>query len=496
MDYGTRIAIQRAKAKAAKKAENEKPSPRTRGQKHATVLEEWPLDEYASEHSQDHIDWSNSDSLVHAEALAKGLAKNRMQLLSLPTGAGKTAIAVSMLGLMQENSDEQLQFIVLCPSAVKNKHGWHETISSWNRAHPGNVLRPYMIESFDRFSNILAHPSTLKTVIAGMSKNGILVIDEVHGYKNPVSKRSKQLQKLPMVKRLGMSATPIVNDIPMDGGSYLIMAGSFKNKTDYMKRTGLSERVGGLYNTLQIYDSQNRISEVLWPYYSTFKKQLADIIYRPDIDLSTLDMPEVIADLHQLPASDQLDGDLRSLARAYKKRMFDSATEFTLAVLERINSDPARLEWLIKTVSDENSVQPLVFYWHVKTGDLIETTLRDAGFHPQRISGSHRIESVDFSSKEPILVQYQSGSEGIEMKTSNMTIFYENQSSFAKLSQARGRNVRRGMDHRVVQHFVVADTPTDRRIFDTVQLREEMSDQLLFEVMCESLGIKPNEEDL
>ena len=51
----------------------------------------------------------------------------------------------------------------------------------------------------------------------------------------------KQLQKFGNFKKLGLSATPLTNDVIMDSASYLIMGGYYKNKTAFMNESGLND---------------------------------------------------------------------------------------------------------------------------------------------------------------------------------------------------------------------------------------------------------------
>ena len=63
----------------------------------------------------------------------------------------------------------------------------------------------------------------MSSLLRELTFKGIVVIDEVHGFKNPVSKRSKQLQKLGELHKIGVTATPLTNNRILDMSSYLIM---------------------------------------------------------------------------------------------------------------------------------------------------------------------------------------------------------------------------------------------------------------------------------
>lgn len=434
-------------------------------------------------------DWNDKTTDSNSKYLRdEFISGRRAKILVLPPGVGKTAIAVKTIAELQKSRGRKVPFVVLASRTIVDGRGWHNTILTWNHDNPDNRLDPFMIETFDRFASILDNAKTLTQVCVALADNGIIIIDEIQNYKNPTSKRSKKLQKLSMFKKLGLSATPLTNDIVMDGASYLIMNDDFPNKTQFMRRTGLDEKVG-MHGELLITDKSGHISPVLWEYYPTFLDQLSNVIFRPSVDLQNLDMPDVETTLHSLQFDDKLHEDMKSLAKAYQKRMFDSMTDYRMSMIERINSDENRLNFLIDIIRSEGVVQPLVFYTHNVVKDSIIERFEKEGITYQIVSGGNDFGSVDLKSNDPILVQYQSGSEGIEMKHSNTSIFYENQSSYRVLEQSRGRNRRRGMSHAITHHHIVSPVMFDLEIFQRVNLREEISSKALDEITERTLDI-------
>ena len=394
-----------------------------------------------------------------------------------------------MIAELQKSRGRKVPFLVLASRTIVDGRGWHNTILTWNHDNPDCQIEPMMIETFDRFSTMLEFPKLVTQICMHLADDGIIVIDEVQNYKNQTSKRSKKLQKLSMFKKLGLSATPLTNDVVMDGGSYLIMNDDFSNKTQFMRETGLDMKVGGRFNELMIYDKSGHISPVLWEYYPTFLEKLSNVIYRPDVDLQNLDMPDVETKMHSLQFNDVLHEDMKSLAKAYQKRMFDSAIDYRMAIIERINADEDRLNEMIEIVKDENTVQPLIFYTHNAVKEAIIDRLTEEKIEYQLVSGGNSFGDVDLDKDCPILIQYQSGSEGIEMKKSNTSIFYENQTSYRVLEQARGRNRRRGMKHEIKHHHLVSPVMFDLELFQRVNKREEISNATLDEITEMTLEI-------
>lgn len=496
MDYGRRIAMQRAKAKAQRARESDGVGVESKKQKRArkehpfvnTV--KYPLHDPDNKYGvlDYEVDWNDDVTETHSKYLSDTFDHKSAQLLVLPTGVGKTAVAVRTLGEMQEKLQKKQEFIVLASRAIIDKGNWQRYINTWNRDHPGNKLDPYLVDTFDRFASICANGNNLKEMIENVRNDCVIVIDEVHNYKNPVSKRSRQMQKLNFMTKLGLTATPITNDAIMDGASYLILGGKYRNKSHFMTETGLAGLVGERGRLLVYDEKTGQIRDWMWPYYGTFKKQLGELIYRPSIDTKDLDMPDVTNHIIQLEMNDDLEADIRSLGNAYNARMFDSVTDLMMAIVERVHEDEERLDHLMRIIKDESVRQPLIFYYNIAVRDRIADRFQNEGIEYQEVSGSSSFKNVDTKKNTPILMQYVSGSEGIELKESNTSVFYQNQASYSVLTQAKGRNVRRGMTHGVDHYYLISPVYYDQTLYERVQNREEVSNKMLEEITLETIG--------
>ena len=131
----------------------------------------------------------------------------------------------------------------------------------------------------------------------------------------------------------------------------------------------------------------------------------------------------------------------------------------------------------------------MIFYQHNAVKDSITARLDEENIEFQIVAGGNSLSNVDRSKNTPILIQYQSGSEGAEFKVSNTSIFYENQTSYRVLEQARGRNRRRGMKHQIHQHHIISPVIYDMDLFSRVIQRGELSKKVLDDMTEESLEI-------
>lgn len=479
--YGYQKALSRKKQREENKAART-PVSAVNKKKPEPEINFYPMEKYHGP-SFDHIVWGANTDI--SDVMVRRATDEKLTILKLPTGLGKTALAVETMGKLQERAGEQIPFVVIVPKQVLVKHGWHKTIAAWNKAHPTNIINPVTIEAPDRFANILDNAKSLRKLLAKMNDNSVVVIDEVHNYKSPTGKRAKKLSRLSKFHKLGLSATPLTNDAITDSISYLVMSGRYNSKNDFLIKSGLDQFVGK-YGAYMVYNKDGAVNSFLWPYYEVMIEEMSDIVYSPSVNMDEIDMPNVKAELVQLPHDENLSANMKSLLKAYKRRAFDSPVDYMMAMIETIANAETRLDKLIDIISQPGVKQPLIFYWHNSTLNALETQLQKEGMTYQIISGAHPADQVDLSIDAPILIQYQSGSEGIEMPLSNTSVFYQNQNSYSRLKQAKGRNVRRGNSHTVTQYTLLADHQFDNTIFERLVQRQETSMAMLAEIAVKS----------
>lgn len=484
-NYGIEAAKRRAKLNEEKRKEiqNKKPEPIKNKQVKAPNVDWEPMNNNKlNDKIYDYIDWNDSSTHEHSSYVTHQLFDEcqDIQLIKMPAGSGKTAIAIESIGKLQNKIQEQIPFVVITTSQVANDLGWHRTIHWWNACHPNNQLHPIIITTVDKFKTLCRHDPSKRKLMKMMTKHSILVLDEVHKYKNPTGERAKQLQKFHPFKRIALTATPLTNNQIMDIISYLILGNFYKNKSDFMKKSNLNKFVGK-WGKLNIFDEDGLVNTFIWPYYNKMMGEWGSMLYRPDIDMKSLDMPDIKQHIVQLDFNQSLDNDMRSLKSAKLNRMFESYTDYFMEAIKRMHEDDQRLNAITNIINKKDVIQPLIFYSNVVVRDAIINKLNKENINYQIIDGGTNSSDVMKDSDDPILIQYQSGSEGIELKHSNTSIFYQNQYSYATFKQAQGRNRRRGMKQDVHHYNIIADNPFDENIYNVIQNRGELSEKMIME---------------
>ena len=476
LSYGELAAIKRANA--AKKRRANQCAPRTKKARKTPEIEWFPMKWYLNTDTTLHIDWDANEDIAR-ELAERELTSVNLQILTAQTGGGKTSIALSTIGILDR------PFIVLVSRAILEGGGWQNTICDYNKHHE-KKLNPYMITTYDKFSNILADGKSRVEFKRKFPQDGIIVIDEIHNYKNPTSKRSQKLQLISKYKRLGITATPLTNDMLMDMCSYLVIAGNYTSKNNFVQTYHL-DRMKDEYNRIDVYNDDGTVDLRRFPEYPLILEQMAKVIYRPTIHISDSEMPDLITEVIQLPQSEELDADMRSIAKANRDRMYSTPTEMRLIMQERITCDKERVSKCLDLIDQDFVKQPLIYFQHLTTLDVLCIMLESKGIDYQILDGRNPMSKIDRDADTPILVQYRAGREGIEFKNSNTTVFFENQDSFIALEQAKGRNRRRGTTGTVHHYMLVSDNAFDQEVFERIQNKEELNPKTLDEIAEQAL---------
>lgn len=485
--------IERDKKRLAKK----KPKPLTNKNPIAPKLNWNPMENNLIKMPEFELDWEDTITTPIATNLSNLFVNHpgivgpgNTQILNLGTGIGKTAIAIKTVGLMQQEKKVKIPLMIVTTKNVCSELNWESTILSWNVNHPENTIEPILVTTSDKITMIGKHAKTLKDVTKALGSNGMLIVDEVHYFRNPASQRSKQLHKFKAFTKLGLTATLIGNDPIYNIASYLIMANYYNSKNDFSVQMDLKNpRFLMDYGKLNIYKNDGTIDSDRWPQYHDMMREFATILVSPKIDTTYLNMPKVNVHMHQLPFDVDTYLDVLSLKVEWDKRNFPTEQSYRMAILERIGNESNRMNKLLEIVSDESVIQPLIYYEHDNVRDAIFEVFNKHNISYQQINGAHEFKDIDKTSHVPIVIQYKSGGEGVSLKLSNCTIFYENQYACIPLEQARGRNKRRNSLNKFVDHhYIVSEHGIDKEIFTRVSNGENLSESIIKEIIDRQLG--------
>lgn len=527
---------------------------------------------------------------------------DKFSLLSLPTGHGKTAIAVRTVGLLADQIGEDVGIYLIAPKAKIEEESWAFTINQYREYVKDNVylhteMKPDILGNANKHDSIpnkeWQHQAKMKnkeTVIEYLKKQHekgnkitykqaikeafynkdpvrwqslrdarlslkkdilplfkpkkgevqkpiVIVIDEVHMFKNPKSNRGKALSKLTKwTKSFGLTATPMSNGLFQDGVGYLVYNGYYTSYSACQKEH-VSPRHLDRYYRPDIYLSDGSIDPNRFKYLDEFIERIDQTIYMPNIPID-FDIPEIETTIQRYRLSDATIKKIGDFTKQYNNREYESHGAYLSDVKGAIGSDIDHRRALVRILIDEEKehkrkgtrlVQPLVFYdnnrelgddpkqmfddmivhFRENKGVELNPKQRDAlyqkildseklergilwslaklGKRYGMINGKYSRKTLDVSDPDRVLViQYKAGGAGIEFTKSNLSIFYGVQYSWQDTEQAIGRNVRRGQDHIVRNYFILSDSPHDYLVWEklmskkafTERAKVELADQL------------------
>lgn len=444
------------------------------------------------------IDFSDPITKETAIATAKRLMNNDFQLLTLPTGAGKTAIAVATAGIFAHIYKEPMNVFVVAPRKKLDEASWEAVIGEYNQIakyplHLVDQSTPqglYIADDNDKLrkKDIRALPKhkqqKMKFIKKGWRKQlknrrTVFLVDEVHMFKNPTSRQSKSLKKLAKGdKIIGLTATPMSNGLVQDGVSYLVLNGFYNSKNQFENYHDL-KRHHDKYHRPDVYLENGDIDPHRFKYLDDFMNAIHQTIFSPKVNISSIQMPETSVYAMSYNLTDQSLKDMKQHHKDYRKRRYDNYMLYLSDLRKTVGYDLNHARMLAKILINKKPKQPLIFYNTNAELENIQFCLEKMNYPYTVLNGNNKLDASDYKKNQAIVIQYKAGSAGIEFKNSNLTVFFGLQYSWQDTSQAMGRNVRRNMKHKVTQIFLVASESYDNRIFDSLQRKEHFTKEYL-----------------
>ncbi len=364
-------------------------------------------------------------------------------IMTADTGTGKTLMAMS-------HALPDLPIVVIAPPAKVNSNDWQNIGQE--------MTRDVTTISFGKVAKVPA-----------IAVPYVLVIDEVHYAKAATSQRARAIIRLatnPNCKQIiGLSATAIPNGY-IDLQTYGIIFGWWKNKTEFIRNHVLIDRSRG-YPRIIGYSAEDKLKQ-LWQSVAF------------GLDKSHLHLPDLI----NITTTINLSKKQRDAYHVIKtERVLDDGTMLdTPAKLHatlRQYLSMTRVEAL-EAVLDDSEEHILIFYsYNVSRAAILATAAKykrevyeQSGHASDLPNGIPRKPSIT-------LLQYQSGSAGLNLQYAPISIFYEPSYSYMDTHQAKGRN-HRGGQTKIVRHykFKVART-IDTAVYKCLENKQDFNENML-----------------
>lgn len=423
-----------------------------------------------------------------AKLIDKKLHKQKVVLLKIDTGGGKTFMAIHAIGrIMKNHPQKTANVLVLTTSKQKNDLYFEQSFKAYTKA-TGVKFNIYVTNyeqlyapnhKYDAYNWMRKKPK----------KSTIILMDEGHHAKNPTSKTSKQiirLSKLPSFSRaIFLTATPITNSL-LDAEMYLIMAGFYKNKTQF---ENLHVQKWDDHFKLIVKDKSGKIDNNLlnYPWY------IINLLNKITVYIDTDKLkPKVFLSEKTFKFNKFVQHDYRQIRKQLQDGLIESSSE-CIAMQRQFVAEhqEARLDYMKKIIQSPKRPQTpiLIFYQYVAEFESLYAFIKKElpDYRLRIINGATKTQNPSAKPKHNktiVLIQYQAGGEGLNTPWSNFSIFFTPAFSAEKYIQARGRNVRAMQKGPVYQiRFKVKNTINDQMWTKIIDQKQKFTKKLQQELI-------------
>jgi hypothetical protein len=355
---------------------------------------------------------------------------------------GKTLMAI-------KHAQMDLPILVVAPPAKVNSGDWQEIAEMFERK--------LLAVSFGKVAR-LATPDTPY----------ILVVDEIHYAKSATSQRAKAIIRLASSfnckQIIGLSATAIPNGY-MDLQTYGIIWRWWKNKTAFIKQHVLVDRSRG-YPRIIGYRGEDRLKQ-LWQSVAF------------GLDKAHLKLPDLINITSVIKLSNR-ERDVYNMMKSEREtedgEMLDTPAKLHATLRQFLA--PSRVEAL-QAILDDTDEHVLVFYnYNVERDQILAVAAKNKReVYEQSGHASHLPKGVP-SKPSITLLQYQSGSAGLNLQYAPISIFFSPSYSYMDTEQAKGRNYRGGQEKIVRHYWFKCDRTIDTSVYRCLENKQDFNDSM------------------
>lgn len=349
---------------------------------------------------------------------------------------------------------------------------------------------PELLYGVKRFDNKVMLSDIIKTLD---EKPTILIIDEVHYFKNPTSQRSQALntilKKAMNTMGLGLTATPMANGKVEDGVAYLVFNQYYNSKNEFEKKH-IPKQFKDKFYKPDVYSLDGSIDRNRFIDVDLFEGRLKDTIFVPRVQID-FPLPDQEMFLHSYSVSGRTSLDLKEKALAYKKRKYKSYIQYLSDVRAEIGSDIQHKRELAKVLTyykKQGKEQPLIYYSTNSELESILFTLEQMGMDYSLLNGQNGYSKINKENLDQVIViQYKAGGSAIEFEKSRLSIYYGLQHSWIDMEQAQGRNVRREETGLVTHILMLSDNPFDVEVYKNLQRKKKFTEEV-YEELAETVA--------
>lgn len=436
--------------------------------------------------------------MPHQIKSAKFALSRRHSYLALDPGLGKTASACAVLNALYASSGTR--GIYVCPpflvETVINEFERFTTIEKFKAARIDRVDPKIDDVHLVVVPDSIVHRDDVTEAVLKIIKrfrdNFVFMVDEAHRFKNPTAKRTKAVFKTlhpNFARSVCMSGTPMPNR-PIE--LYPVLSAAAPQVIDHMSYPSFGIRYCAGFKGPWGWDfsGASRVDElsskILGEYMIRFKKSevLKDLPPKTtSLVLVGENLPARLAEMDRKILSAFSPNDLVKAQISAKVKMSDD--ELHIATYRRelgVSKVPESLKF-IQSILEDTDESMLIFAHHKEVIYALEKGLHE--FKPIVVTGDtptsdrHELVHLFQNSKRRIFLgNIQAAGVGFTLTKAKRVIFVEFSWVPGENDQAADRAHRIGQHDNVLVHFLVYKNSIDRRVLESVLLKQTSIDKL------------------
>lgn len=378
---------------------------------------------------------------------------------NLGTSSGKSLIAI--YHYLKHRNNEPL--LIICPPQKKKTGEWSEEV-----------------EKVEQYENITIDYEVLSSSMLAKNysqyKSHFVVFDEAHYFKNPTSKRGKAAWKLSRYATHFILLTATAGEEWADFMNYFIMFGFYKNKTQFLKAHAIYKDMYLGNRTIKVIDHYRDEETLfrLWNSIATVKPTEHFVDLPSTVDKNVKFKKSAIYNKAAKDRVIELNGE---------EIILDTPMKLS-TTLRYLTNQKDKINYL-KMILESTQDNVIVFYQFKREAEALKSMISKLDKTLYILNGQDAILPTK-SDKEGLkdsvtIVQYQSGSEAVELKYASIVIYYTPTYSYTLYEQSKGRAVRHGgQDNVTFFNFKTVGT-IETKVWTALENKRDFDEKLYLE---------------
>lgn len=404
--------------------------------------------------------------------LLADLYNNKSAGIFYDMGLGKT-----VLGSIKATS-YKLPILIIAPKSVCSQ--WIEHFKEWHREYKG-----YNLTNKKEFENFINDNNNLKVGVINYDlcyrrgelsklKHYTLILDESHAISNINSKRTKAIMKLKFENVLLLSGTPASNSDYMKLYPMLKLLGLDMNKRSYEDRYGnwfTMEMNGVKFRVLSKVNSYKHVDEL--------KKKMHDLGCRFKKTNDVIELPPQRFIDVSVPTNKYYKTFVKDGYVDCGNFEYISSSPTTDMLYQRQLCNSKEKIDMVKTLLESTEDRVIIFYNFNCELELLQQLVLKLKRPLSFVNGKEKnLNCYNKNDDSVTLVQYQSGSSGVNLQLSNKIIYYSPPVKSDFFEQSKKRIHRIGQDSRCTYWKLITKGSIEERIYSTLDLKRDYTEEL------------------